>query len=264
MIKVCSLSSGSKGNSFFIKTGGDVFLIDAGISCKQICLRLEEIGYSYKEIKGIFITHEHLDHIKGLSVFLKKHPVPVYISRETYQNTSSYIPDSCLKFINNNSRIEINGTKVEILKKSHDAVDPSIFNFIYKNFQTSFITDAGYGCSNVINSIKESNIIFLESNYDEGMLLNGIYPPFLQKRVSGTRGHLSNKMAAELIKKHASPKMSHIFLSHISENNNTPALALRTFNKIIQEREDLLFKTHLTSARKVSSIVEIKESLNYQ
>ncbi len=264
MVKVCSLSSGSKGNTFFIKTGSDVFLIDAGISCKQICLRLEEIGCSYREIKGIFITHEHSDHIRGLSVFLKKHPVQVFISRKTYQNSSSHIPDSCLKFINNNSRIEVNGTTVEILKKSHDAVDPSIFNFIYKDFQTSFITDAGYGCSNVINSIKESDIIFLESNYDEDMLLNGIYPPFLQKRVSGTQGHLSNKMAAELIKKHASPKISHIFLSHISENNNTPALALRTFNKIVQEREDLLLKTHLTSAWNVSPVVEIKEFLNHQ
>ena len=259
MVKVCSLSSGSKGNVFFIKTGDDVFLVDAGISNKQICLRLEEIGDSYKEIKGIFITHEHSDHIHGLSVFLKNKPVPVYISRKTYLNSSSHIPDSCLNYINNNSTIKINETRIEILKKSHDAVDPSIFNFIYKDFQTSFITDAGYGCNNIINSIKKSDIIFLEFNHDEEMLSKGIYPSFLKQRVSGNEGHLSNKMAAELIKKYASTKLLHIFLSHISENNNTPTLALSTFKKIVNEREDLFLKTHLTSAQKVSSIVEINE-----
>lgn len=259
MIKVCSLSSGSNGNAIFIKTGADCFLVDAGISCKQICLRLQQIESHMSHVKGIFITHEHSDHIRGLDVLLRKHPTPVYLTEETYENMPTIIDDELLHFIGPKDRITINETVIQALPKSHDAVEPLLFCFYYKGKKISVITDAGYGCDNVIAALREAHIVFLESNYDEEMLRTGFYPPYLKKRIAGSSGHLSNVTAGSLIRDHASPYLEYVFLSHLSENNNTPCLALETFLSIVKERDELKnLDTILTSRYAISKVVEIK------
>lgn len=239
MVEVCSLSSGSRGNAFFIKTGNNAFLVDAGISCKQLCSRLEQIGHSIENIKGIFITHEHTDHVQGLRVLLKRFPIPLYVSSKTYRRLGLSLNGSPLEFIASRDRIEIDDTIIESLPKSHDAVDPSLFSFYYKGKKISVVTDAGHICKNVVTSVRDAHILFLESNYDEDMLWNGIYPYPLKKRIAGNQGHLSNVCAADLIRGHAEPGLQHVFLSHLSENNNTPEAALATFRSIVAERGDL-------------------------
>jgi phosphoribosyl 1,2-cyclic phosphodiesterase len=259
MIEVCSLSSGSNGNAFFIKTGADGFLVDAGISCKQICLRLQQVHSHISEIKGIFITHEHSDHIRGLRVLLNKYPVPVYITEKTYNNTGLVIDEKYLNFIGSNDRVGINGTEIQALPKSHDAVDPALFIFYYRGKKISIVTDAGCACDNVIEAVRGANILFLESNYDENMLEEGFYPPFLKRRIAGNSGHLSNSHAASLILEHGSPQLEHIFLSHLSENNNTPDIALNTFQSAVKNRKDLAnLNTLLTSRYGVSPLVKMK------
>jgi len=259
MIKVCSLSSGSNGNVFFIRTGADCFLVDAGISCKQICLRLQQIQSHISDIKGIFITHEHSDHIRGLDVLLRKFPVPVYITEKTYNTLPFVIEDKYLNLINSDDRLTFNETVIQPLPKSHDAVEPMLFSFYYRDRKISVVTDAGYGCDNVAEAIRDANIVFLESNYDEEMLQTGFYPEYLKRRISGQYGHLSNSLAGSLILDHASPNLEYVFLSHLSENNNTPSLALQTFQSIVQERDDLqALNTLLTSRYEVSEVVEIQ------
>lgn len=259
MIKVCGLSSGSNGNAIFIKAGINCFLVDAGISCKQICLRLEQIQSHISQIKGIFITHEHSDHIRGLEVLLRKHPTPVYLTEETYEHMPVSIADSLLHFIGSKDRVVIDGTVIQALPKSHDAVEPLLFCFYYKGKKISVITDAGYGCDNVIAALREAHIVFLEANYDEEMLRTGFYPAYLKKRIAGSFGHLSNITAGTLIRDHASSYLEYVFLSHLSENNNTPRLALETFLSIVKERNDLKnLNTILTSRYHVSEVVEIK------
>ncbi|MCK4764464.1 MAG: MBL fold metallo-hydrolase [Candidatus Aminicenantes bacterium] len=253
MIEVCSLSSGSNGNAFFVKTGADAFLVDAGISCKQICLRLEQIGVSPNDLKAIFITHEHSDHVRGLRVFLKRFQVPVYITEKTYDRIEASIAEPGLNFIKADDTIKLNDTLIRSLPKCHDAVDPTLFCFHYKGKKISIVTDAGCACENVIESVKDADILFLESNYDEDMLRWGIYPPYLKRRIAGDYGHLSNNHAGSLILDHASSKLKHVFLSHLSENNNTPETALHTFLSIIKERDDLRhLETVVTSRYKVS------------
>lgn len=259
MIKLCSLSSGSNGNALFIRTGADSFLVDAGISRKQICLRLEQIGSHISEIKGIFITHEHSDHIRGLEVLLRRCPVPVYLTEKTYNQMPITIDEKFLNIIDANLRMTINETEIQPLPKSHDAVEPLLFCFYYKGKKISVITDAGYGCKNVIEALREAHIVFLESNYDEEMLRTGFYPPYLKKRIASTFGHLSNVTAGELIRDHASPHLEYVFLSHLSENNNTPLLALETFQSIVKERNDLeKLNTILTSRYEISEVVEME------
>lgn len=253
MIEVCSLASGSNGNAFFIKTGTDAFLIDAGISCKQICLRLEHIQKHAGDIKGIFITHEHSDHVKGLRVLLKRFPIPVYLTERTYARMELTISDSCLNLIKSDDTLQINSTTIRALPKCHDAADPALFCFYYKDKKISVITDVGTACDSVIEAVKGADVLFLESNYDETMLRDGFYPYFLKKRIDSDHGHLSNNHAASLIREHASTNLECVFLSHLSENNNTPETALSTFQAIVEKREDLSsVKTILTSRYEVS------------
>lgn len=257
-IKVCSLSSGSNGNAFFIKTGDDSFLVDAGISCKQIRLRLQQIQSNISDIKGIFITHEHSDHVQGLDVLLRKFPVPVYITEKTYNSLPIVIEEKYLNFVKSKDRFTFNETTIQSMPKSHDAVEPTLFSFYFRNKKISVVTDVGYGCDNVAEAIRDANIVFLESNYDEEMLQTGFYPDFLKKRISGRYGHLSNILAGSLILDHASPNLEYVFLSHLSENNNTPALAMQTFQSVIGERKDLqALNTLLTSRYGVSEVIEI-------
>lgn len=222
-------------------------------------MRLQQVQSHINEIEGIFITHEHSDHIRGLDVLLRKFPVPVYITKKTYNMLPIAIDQKHLNFIKSMDCFTINETVIQSMPKSHDAIDPTLFSFHYKDKKLSIITDTGYGCDNVVEAIRGANIVFLESNYDEEMLLTGFYPPFLKKRISGRKGHLSNILAASLIADHASPDLEYVFLSHMSENNNTPQLALQTFQSVIKARKDLQgLNTFLTSRYEVSDVIEIK------
>jgi phosphoribosyl 1,2-cyclic phosphodiesterase len=261
MIEVCSLASGSNGNAFLIRTGVDSFLVDAGISCKQICMRLQQVGSDIGQINGIFVTHEHSDHVKGLDVLLRKHPTPVYITEKTFRSLPKSIDPNIANFIRADDSFMIGETEIRSMSKSHDAIDPTLFCFYYRGKKISVITDAGYACGNVLDAVRDADILFLESNYDDQMLQNGIYPPFLKARVAGRRGHLSNVNAGQLIRDHASDNLQYVFLSHLSENNNTPELAMHTFHAALEERTDLSHlssKTILTSRQGVSSVVKIE------
>lgn len=257
MIQTCSLSSSSKGNSYFIETNDGSFLVDAGISCKQITLRLELMNKSPRQLKGIFITHEHSDHIKGLRVLSKTYNIPVYMTRGTYENSKTFLKPHLLNFIHSNDIIKFNNTTIKSFSKSHDAAEPCSFSFVHNNKQITIATDLGYACSNIKSNVTSSDILYLESNYDEEMLKNGPYPYSLKKRVSGKKGHLSNYNTGTLILEHATPKLKHIILSHISENNNTPEIALKTFNSLVCERKDLNFKTHIATFYKPTKIIKL-------
>jgi phosphoribosyl 1,2-cyclic phosphodiesterase len=259
MIEACSLSSGSWGNAFFIRTGDRAFLVDTGISCKQILLRLQAVGHTAAEIGGIFITHEHVDHIRGLRVLLKRFPIPVYITRRTYSRSGLALDPSLLRWIGADDRISIGDTVVESRSKSHDAADPCLFTFYYRSRKISIITDVGQPCGNVIDAVRDADIIFLESNHDEEMLKNGPYPYYLKSRISGEMGHLSNRQAASLIRDYASPNLEHVFLAHLSEINNTPEIACQSFQTITAANEYLKGITPiLTSRHGVSGLVRCR------
>jgi len=259
MLELCSLASGSNGNCFYIKTGDECFLVDAGISRRQICMRLRAIGSDIENICGIFITHEHSDHIRGLRVLMNHHPTPVYITEQTYRRSGVFIAEDHLKFISSNDLLQINGTGIRSLPKSHDAVDPSLFCFYYKGKKVSVITDAGYACRNVIEAVRDAHVLFLETNYDDDMLEEGYYPYYLKERIRGKAGHMSNLHAAQLVIDHSGPQLSHVFLSHLSENNNSPQAALNTFLNAVKKRKDLAhLQTVVTSRYDVSAVVRLE------
>lgn len=237
-MEISSLGSGSSGNCFYIKNNKGAILIDVGLSSKEIIRRLTLINQSPKLIKGIFITHEHSDHIKGVDVFARQFNIPIYATKKTAAASFLCSDNKLIKIINNNEVIKLEGMKIEAFSKSHKAADPVSYN-IFNGKKISVITDAGYACNNIIDNVSDSDFLCLESNYDVKMLENGPYPHFLKKWVSGNDGHLSNIQASLCVLEHANKKLKHVMLSHLSKFNNTPELALSTFNKLIKERRDL-------------------------
>ncbi len=229
-LQVASLNSGSNGNCYYIAGENEAVLIDVGISCKEIEKRIERLGLSIQKIKAIFITHEHSDHIYGLASFLKKYPLPVYITEKTLLQGVN-VASGLLHSFNAHDSVVIGNLLLTAFPKQHDAADPHSFIIACNNVTVGVFTDIGAVCNNVIRYFKQCHAAFLEANYDVAMLHNGRYPFVLKKRISGGKGHLSNADALELFCKHKPSFMTHLFLSHLSHNNNTPEIAEGLFKQ---------------------------------
>lgn len=228
-LSIASLNSGSNGNCYYIENANEAVLVDAGISCKEIDKRMARLNLSAQKIKAVFITHEHADHIYGLSSFLKKYHVPVYTTQKTFLQLTG-IPQQLVHYFNINDVIKIGELSVIAFSKLHDAVDPCSFIVTCNNTTVGVFTDIGFSCSNVIHYFRQCHAAFLEANYDAEMLQDGKYPIVLKRRISGGKGHLSNSQALELFLTHKPAFMSHLFLSHLSHNNNKPAIVEELFN----------------------------------
>ncbi len=258
MIEVCSLSSGSKGNSYFVRLGKNKIIVDAGISMRQMNLRLSTLGYSISDMDHIFITHEHSDHISGLKTLIKNYKIPVFITKKTYEALNFEIESSLINYIKKNSEIFIDNTMIQIIEKPHDAVEPVFFNFYYKDKKITVLTDFGSITDSIIDSVKDSDILFLETNYDKKMLLNGPYDKFLKKRIESKYGHLSNCDAGFIIENFVNHKLKYLFLSHISEQNNDTTLIMQKFGNIVKKRKDLKdLRINLTFQTKVSEFIRL-------
>jgi phosphoribosyl 1,2-cyclic phosphodiesterase len=226
---VASLNSGSNGNCYYVGNATEAVLIDAGISCRETEKRLKRLGLDIRHVKAIFITHEHIDHIKGLQVLATKHQLPVYITPLTWQESKLPLPADLVHTFQADSPIRLGGLAITAFSKWHDAVDPHSCVISCGNVNVGVFTDIGGVCPNLIRHFKTCHAVFLESNYDEEMLENGRYPYALKRRIRGGKGHISNKQALELFCQHRPSYMSHVFLSHLSQENNHPDLARNLF-----------------------------------
>lgn len=242
-MKVTAIASGSSGNCFYVENEKSAVLIDAGISAKHINLRMNELKLNPKKIEGIFLTHEHIDHIRGADVFARQLDIPIYATNGTAKNGFLCSNEELINIIKKNENVKIGSLEVEAFEKNHKAHEPVSFSVNEKNKVVSVITDVGVACKNVNERIGMSNFLFLESNYDPIMLENGPYPYFLKKWVKGDTGHLSNNQAGLAVLEHSHSKLKNVILSHISKNNNTPQVALKCFKKIMKERKD--FDAHI-------------------
>lgn len=227
---IASIASGSNGNCYYVGNATDAVLVDAGVSCREIVKRMQKLGLDMKKVKAIFISHEHSDHIRGLEVTAKKFQLPVYITPGTLQNSSLKLDTEILSF-ESYQPVCFGELQVIAFPKQHDAADPYSFVVEHKGIRVGVFTDIGTNCEHVVNNFKECHAVFLETNYDEKMLEEGGYPFYLKKRIRGDKGHLSNDQALALFKQHRSPNLSHLLLSHLSQNNNSPTLVEELFKR---------------------------------
>ncbi|HRP58253.1 MBL fold metallo-hydrolase [Agriterribacter sp.] len=228
---ITSLNSGSNGNCYYIGNENEAVLIDAGISCRETEKRMKRLGLDMGLVKAIFVSHEHSDHINGIPVLSKKFQLPVYITDTTLRAASILVEEHLVQSFVPQQPVTIGNLMITAFPKCHDACDPHSFVVSSNGVKVGVFTDIGNSCTHVIRHFSQCHSVFLEANYCEDMLANGSYPYYLKKRISGGNGHLSNVQALELFTQYRSKHLTHLILSHLSKNNNSPELVEQIFNK---------------------------------
>ena len=255
-LEMCILASGSSGNAIYVASGKTRILIDAGLSAKQVALRLEQIGVAPESINGICVSHEHGDHINGLRVLQKRHGIPVYANAGTLNGIRRQpkADEIAVKVFQTGSPFEIGDITIEPFSVPHDAYEPVGFRLQCLETAVGIVTDLGMATALIREKLRGCQAIIVESNHDEDLLQEAPRPWPLKQRIRSRQGHLSNTDAARLIADCATDALEHVFLSHLSSDCNTPDTALRTVAS--QLRLDGLGHINLevSGARTISSV----------
>ena len=235
----CSLYSGSSGNSIFVSSKQSKVLIDAGLPGKRIEQAVSEIGQSLEHTDAIFITHEHIDHIKGVGVLSRKYDIPIYANEKTWKRMEpsiGKIKEHNIKIIDRRSEVFIGDLSVKSFAIPHDAVCPVGYTVNSTERQVSVATDFGVFTEEIQDNIKDSDLILLESNHDVSMLKYGPYPYNLKRRILSEIGHLSNEDCGQAIVNLTKFGLGKkILLGHLSGTNNNPDLAYQTVINTLNE-----------------------------
>ena len=263
MLKFCSLFSGSSGNSLFVQSDQSKILIDCGASGKKICEALASINSSIEDIDAILITHEHSDHVQSLGLLSKKYNIPIYINEETFNALSNAqkekISEDKINFFINDKEFYFNDLTIKPFSIPHDAANPCGYNIHNGKRKISIATDLGHINDSILNNLKNSSFILLESNYDPSILQVSKYPYSLKERIKGPKGHLSNETAGKLISALSSNELKEVMLGHLSKENNFPELAYQTVTEELMRNNIDLNTLRLSVANRYnpSKIVEL-------
>lgn len=236
-----SLASGSSGNCYYLGTSEFGVLIDAGIGIRTIKRTLKEHNIALDKIMGLFITHDHADHIKAAGCLGEKYNIPVYTTdlihdgmNKSYCMTEKI--SSSRRSIRKDTPFFLNDFVITPFEVPHDGSDNVGFFIEYKNYRFAFATDLGHIPSSVESYLCRANYLVLEANYDKEMLMHGNYPYYLKSRIANQNGHMCNGDTADFLARIASPELKYVFLCHLSRENNHPELAYKTIEyRLMQE-----------------------------
>ena len=239
-MKVSVLASGSKGNSSYIETKETKILVDLGMTTLYIEKKLANLDISPEEIDAIILTHTHVDHISGLKVFTKKYNTKVYLTEKMLKDINEIFELKNYEIINDDFKIK--DLEIEIIKTSHDASDSNGYIFKNNNKTISYITDTGYINRKYKEKLSNKNLYIMESNHDIKMLQDGKYPYHLKQRVLSDKGHLSNEMCSKYLKEYIGENTKKIILIHLSHENNTEEIALKTLQENLEFKDVIISK----------------------
>ena len=223
------------------------------MSASYIAKALEKLNVDPFEIQRVFITHTHKDHVAGLKVFIKKYHPTIYLTKKMDEEIDFDIEDKV--YVDNS--INIADLNVEIIKTSHDVADSNGFIFSSNGKSIVYITDTGYIHVKNFDKLKNKNVYVLESNHDVRMLREGKYPYYLQQRILGDKGHLSNKDCSYYLSKLIGTDTNKIILIHLSEENNKPEVALNTLLNTLSDKGIKLPDIEIASQRESTELIEI-------
>lgn len=233
MLGFCPLASGSKGNCLYLGTAQTKILIDLGLSTKAVTERLSQLQVQPHEIDAIVITHEHIDHIRGLDVWSSKWSTPILTNGDTAKALLAQAKSKLhLKIFSTGESFTLQDLEIHPFSIQHDAADPVAFVFRTGNLKIGVCADLGLATSLVINQLKGCDYLYIEANHEPSMVHASSRPSVYKQRVLGRQGHLSNEACAKLLGEIIHPGLKHIYLAHLSSECNSPDLAL----KIIQEK----------------------------
>jgi len=229
MVRLTILGSGSSGNCAVISTEHTTLLLDAGLSAKQICLRLDACGFSLDMLDGILLTHEHQDHTGGIEVLSRKRAVALFctaLTQETLISSLGFKKAPPWRVMSTGAAFEFQDLRIESFPVPHDAVDPVGFVIADEESRLGVLSDVGFVTNLIKDRLRNSDSLFIEANYDTQLLENDTKRPWATKqRISSRHGHLSNEQAAELVREVAHPGLSHVVLGHLSDDCNDPSTA---------------------------------------
>ena len=262
-IKFCSLSSGSSGNCQYLGTARTKILIDAGLSGKRIESLLSSIDVRPEEIDYILVTHEHIDHVKGVGVLSRRYDIPILANEKTWlamEGLIGEIDPENIRVFQSERAFELDDLGIYPFKIFHDAAEPVGYSIYYKKRKISIMTDTGWVNDNMKNAIKDSSLYLIESNHDIKMLKEGSYPWYLKHRILSTKGHLSNIDAARVLTEVLEGNGEIVLLGHLSKDNNIPELAYNTVKEYIEHyglRVEKNLTLHLTYRDRVGKVYSL-------
>ena len=220
-LTLCTLASGSRGNSIYISDGQTRLLVDAGLSAKEIQRRMQAVGLNPSELDGLIVSHEHSDHIQGIGVLSRRYKLPVYLTHATYLAAARLGKLHGSHHFQCGSPFQIGTLKVHPFSISHDAKDPAGFTIGRNGKRIGIATDLGKATVMVSDHLSGCGLIVLEANHDSRMLEEGPYPWHLKQRIRGRSGHLSNLESRNLLAQIQHAHLKYVVLAHLSETNNT-------------------------------------------
>lgn len=224
MLRFAALGSGSRGNATLVEAGGVRLLVDCGFTVREVQARCQRLDFDPASLDAVLVTHEHSDHIGGVARLARAYRLPVYLTRGTAAGTADW--DGCEhQYISPHEAFRIGAMEVQPFPVPHDAREPCQFTFSHDGRRLGVVSDLGHITPHVRDSLAECDALLLECNHDRHMLATGPYPEHLKRRIGGERGHLSNAQAAGLLRAVDRARLQHLVLTHLSEKNNTPALA---------------------------------------
>jgi phosphoribosyl 1,2-cyclic phosphodiesterase len=236
MLNFICLGSGSSGNCYYLFTEDAGILLDAGVGVRLLSKRLADAGVTLKNMRAIFVTHDHADHIKALGALERDYNVPVYASQKVHTGikksycVSRNLHPYNIKMIEKGETVQVGDFSVTAFDVPHDSSDNQGYMVEYGGITFCLITDAGSVVPDIQEAIRRANYLVIEANHDVDMLTNGNYPKYLQERILGANGHLSNATCADVLAENVTESLRHVWLCHLSEENNHPELARKTID----------------------------------
>ncbi|OZU89440.1 MBL fold metallo-hydrolase [Virgibacillus indicus] len=233
------LASGSTGNAFYIESEKEKFLVDAGLSGKQMDKLFADVNVDPSQLSGILVTHEHSDHIKGLGIIARKYNLPIYANEKTWMAMEKSIGKISLdqKFLFGMEEAKTFGDlDIESFGVSHDAAEPMFYVFRHDGKKVALVTDLGYVSERIKKTVEDADAYIFESNHDVSMLRMGRYPWNVKRRILGDSGHVSNDDCGLALADIISNRTKRIYLAHLSLDNNMKDLARMSVDSVLQER----------------------------
>ncbi|MGH9318636.1 MAG: MBL fold metallo-hydrolase [Vicinamibacteria bacterium] len=255
------LGSGSTGNVTFVSDGSVRLLLDAGLACKETEKRLRLFGIAPRNIDGVLVSHEHGDHARGAWRFCSRHRVPLYATEGTFllMPRLEGKPVEWVR-VRSGSSFKLGRLTVDLFRTPHDASDPVGFRLRRGRLAFGHVTDIGHVSEEVASGLRGCDAILIESNHDVEMLRAGEYPDSLKDRVGSRWGHLSNDALAHYLQHRLPDAVRHLFLAHLSLQNNHESLALECCREALRRRGGRLPKVHLTFADRPTPMLRISEA----
>ncbi len=241
MVNFISLGSGSSGNCYYLSTENTRILIDVGISVRTLKRHLKTFGIGLESIDAIFITHDHADHIKAVGNMANDLGKPIYATEAVHKGinrnycVTSKLTAEHVRYVQKNVPLELGDFRIVPFEVPHDSSDCVGYRVEADGVVFCLITDVGHVTPVLQEQISQANYLVLEANYDEDMLMMGPYPAYLKGRIRSGKGHLCNKDSARLIAEYGTPALRHVWLCHLSEENNHPELARKTMESVLRE-----------------------------